>query len=262
MTPDPLVIAPGSSLDQALELMDGHRIRHLPVVEDGRVAGVISDRDLLSATGWMPARRPEGDAAEGPRLVREVAHSPAVTIAPDETVVSAAIEMIGRGIGCLPVVNSTLVGILTETDMLRAFLHIVREGGLEGEVNPLVERHMVHDVVSVTEEATLGEVETLLRSIDSRHLLVVRGASLSGIVSDRDVRRARGLGAGDDAQVDEVMTERVWTVEPMARLTDAARGMLDHRVSALPVVDWGRLVGILTLTDLLDHCLEVLRDRE
>jgi acetoin utilization protein AcuB len=52
MTPEPVTIESVSSLDRALELMDRLDIRHLPVLEDGRLAGILSDRDVLEATGW------------------------------------------------------------------------------------------------------------------------------------------------------------------------------------------------------------------
>ena len=56
------------------------------------------------------------------------------------------------------------------------------------------------------------------------------------------------------------MSKRVFTVEPDDRLSKACEAMLDHKVSALPVVDDMNLIGIVTTSDLLDHFLTALRD--
>lgn len=112
--------------DDTLDIADGlmctGRIRHLPVVDEANVVGVVSQRDLL--------RRALGAAlAFGTREpqklmrsleVRDVMSEPAVTIDPGAAIQEAARTMLEKKIGCLPVVEEgRLVGILTETDVLR-----------------------------------------------------------------------------------------------------------------------------------------------
>lgn len=112
--------------DDTLDIADGvmclGRIRHLPVLDAGKVVGVVSQRDLFrSALGTALAfgiRRPQ----ELMRSldVRDVMSAPVVTIGPDASVQEAARAMAEKKIGCLPVVEEgRLVGILTETDILR-----------------------------------------------------------------------------------------------------------------------------------------------
>lgn len=102
------------------------RIRHLPVVDRGRVVGVVSQRDLFrSALGTALAlgiRRP--DELMRTLAVRDVMSTPAVTIGPGAPVQDAARTMAEKKIGCLPVVeDECLVGILTETDILHYAIH-------------------------------------------------------------------------------------------------------------------------------------------
>jgi len=96
-----------------------------------------------------------------------------------------------------------------------------------------------------------------------RHLVVTSdGGELLGIVTDRDIRlnlpsQATSLSDWEmnylltRPTVEKVMTTSVITVGPDRSARDAAELMLDHRIGALPVVDGGRLIGIVTETDLL-----------
>lgn len=55
MTPDPVCVGPDQTLDEITHLMEERHVRHVPVVEDGELLGVVSNRDLLEATGWLPS---------------------------------------------------------------------------------------------------------------------------------------------------------------------------------------------------------------
>ena len=52
LTANPLSLPPDASLESAMNLMDEHDFRHLPVVSEGRLVGIVSNRDLLEASGW------------------------------------------------------------------------------------------------------------------------------------------------------------------------------------------------------------------
>ena len=113
------------TLDLADEIMTMSRIRHLPVVDGGRVVGVVSQRDLFRSA--LAVALGYGERAQKILLkslnVKEVMSEPAITIGANGTVKEAARQMIEHKIGCLPVVEGyTLVGIVTETDILRYVL--------------------------------------------------------------------------------------------------------------------------------------------
>ncbi|HEY8369997.1 MAG TPA: CBS domain-containing protein [Thermodesulfobacteriota bacterium] len=115
---------------------------------------------------------------------------------------------------------------------------------------------------TATPDMPVAEAYRLMRRGGFRHLPVVDGERLVGIVSDRDLPRARpevaapdSAAAGDQTMarlvVRDVMSREVTTVDPDRPVEEAARLMLDLRIGSLPVVEEGRLVGILTETDLL-----------
>jgi len=112
MTPEPVTIGPTEPLAAAKLLMDEGRFRRLPVVDDGRLVGILTERDLREHLGYLEST-----------LVDAAMRTTLVTITPYETVDDAARLMLKHKIGGLPVVtNGRLTGIVTATDLLRAFL--------------------------------------------------------------------------------------------------------------------------------------------
>jgi CBS domain-containing protein len=130
---------------------------------------------------------------------------------------------------------------------------------------------MQSQVITVLPQTTVPAAERLMREQGVRHLVVVDGeALLVGIVSARDLARARPSpatslarhevnGLLDRLTVEEIMTRPVIVVEPSRRLDEALRVMLMERISALPVTDVGRLVGILTDADVFDLVVRSMR---
>ena len=125
MTTPPITVEPDMPVLDARQLMATHRIRHLPVTEDGRLMGMISDRDIrlnlpspaTSLSVWeinfLIARLTVGAA-----MTKTV-----ITVDPERDVAEAGRIMLDHKIGALPVVlRGTVVGIVTETDLLRAFV--------------------------------------------------------------------------------------------------------------------------------------------
>ena len=124
MTPAPITVTPSVPIPKVQELMVHRRIRHLPVVEDGRLVGIITDRDVRTV---QPSPATSLAVREMHYLlerltVRAVMTRPVVTVAPHESLAEAVRLMLENRIGGLPVTEGErLVGILTEVDLLRAF---------------------------------------------------------------------------------------------------------------------------------------------
>ncbi|HEY7868657.1 MAG TPA: CBS domain-containing protein [Methylomirabilota bacterium] len=122
---------------------------------------------------------------------------------------------------------------------------------------------MTGGVITVHPETPVLEARDLMTRERIRHLLVTEpNGALGGIVTDRDIRlnlpsRATSLSVWEinhlltKLTVGEVMTRSVITIGPDRPARDGARIMLDHKIGALPVVEGGRLVGIITETDLV-----------
>lgn len=133
----------------------------------------------------------------------------------------------------------------------------------------LVRHHMTRDPVSVAPHATLADALRLTRQHRIRHVLVVEGTELVGVVSDRDIRLAMPspLTVADEERaaflegtpVSAIMTREVISAGPLDTVEDAAKLFRRHQVGSLPVVDAaGQLLGILTDTDILHVFAELL----
>lgn len=137
MTRDPLTVSPGQPLAAALRLTREKRIRHLPVVDDGELVGMVSDRDVRLA---MPSPLTEPDDERVAFLERTpvsaVMRRAVVTVGPYDTVEDAAKEMRRRRIGAIPVVDAhgRLLGILSESDVLDAFVEILGPAGASSRI--------------------------------------------------------------------------------------------------------------------------------
>jgi len=120
MTPSPLTIAPTSSLSKAIRLMRDNHIRHLPVIDGGRVVGVLSQRDILIMES-LPGVNPTEVRVEE-AMVRDV-----FTVGPEAPVGEVIETMIDRKLGSTIVCEGERVlGVFTTIDALRA-LHALLE---------------------------------------------------------------------------------------------------------------------------------------
>ena len=119
---NPATLGRNETLDLAESIMNLGRIRHMPVVDDGEIVGIISQRDLfrsalITALGFG---RKTTSALIKTITIKEVMTEHVITISPEATVKDAARVMMDKKIGCLPVVeNKKLIGMITETDILR-----------------------------------------------------------------------------------------------------------------------------------------------
>jgi CBS domain-containing protein len=113
-------LEPHDLLPKAVHLMRRKRIRHVPILDQDRLIGMVSDHDIRRAVG----RRAVGWAAEGPEWAAEVTMRDIMTfdvrtISPSSTLAEAADQLLQWRIGALPVLeDSRLVGIITGTDLL------------------------------------------------------------------------------------------------------------------------------------------------
>jgi acetoin utilization protein AcuB len=127
MTGDVVTASPDTTLAQALELTRAHAIRHLPIVADGALVGIVSNRDLRLA--HPPVYQPDTGAMQlalHSIHLAEIMITNVITAAPEATIEEAARLLCTHPIGCLPVVtDGALVGIITESDLLRAMAEMI-----------------------------------------------------------------------------------------------------------------------------------------
>ncbi len=126
MTRTLVTLSPETSVAEALTLCRERRIRHLPILDEGRLVGIASDRDLRDASPALGD--PERARAMQRIRVGDVMTREVITVDPQEFIENAAQEMYELKIESLPVVaGEELLGIITSSDMMRA---LVRLAGL------------------------------------------------------------------------------------------------------------------------------------
>ena len=207
-------LAPNERLDLADDVMRLGRVRHMPVLEDGRVVGLVSTRDTLAAS---LTKALEFDPAARRAFLRsvevaEVMTRDLVTVEPDATLREAAALMVERKIGALPVVkpDGTMVGLITETDLLVA--------ALLGEAD---------DVSTMTVEVPardLGkkladEFESLKRARDELRVQIHLAKADARDLWDRTERKLEEVEG-------KVRLVSKGAEEPLQDVAEAARGLL------------------------------------
>jgi acetoin utilization protein AcuB len=138
MTKEPITVGPDDLLIRAANKMAAGGFRRLPVVSDGKLVGIITERDLREHRGHLEHTKINGVMTENP-----------VTVVPATTLEEASRILLERQIGGLPVVaDGRLIGIITTSDILNAFLDVMgaSQGGstridfiLQGEEHGFVE---------------------------------------------------------------------------------------------------------------------------
>ena len=124
MTRNLVTLSPEASVAEALTLCRERRIRHIPILEEGRLVGIVSDRDLRDASPAL------GDAERASTLqeirLGDVMTQEVSTTVPEESIENVAQEMYELKIGSLPVVaeedEEKLLGIVTSSDVMRALV--------------------------------------------------------------------------------------------------------------------------------------------
>jgi acetoin utilization protein AcuB len=128
-------------------------------------------------------------------------------------------------------------------------------------VLPLVQDWMTRDIITVTSQATLPQARHLMEENGIRHLPVVDDGRLVGIVTWGDIREASASDATalsvyelryllDALTVGYIMTPHPITVTPHTTVARAAQILLERKIGCLPVVRHGKLVGIITESDI------------
>lgn len=130
MTENPLTVEPSDTLDQVEELMEEHRIRQLPVVEDKELVGIITDRDVRPFLRDRYLGRPEEQERVMKTKVVSIMSPKPITLSPNDELREAIELLVEEKVGGIPVVDEeegSVVGIVTYVDVLRCFLELLQE---------------------------------------------------------------------------------------------------------------------------------------
>ena len=231
-------VAPDATLATAAAMMIRSRISSVVVVDRGRIAGILTERDMLHAM------RQHDDSS---RSVREFMTAPVHTVRHDTDVRAAFRQTTRLGIRHLVVTGNddSLLGIVSETDFRRFFgldfyRHLNTVEGLMERVFPRLPR-----------TATLNQALEAMETAKATSVVVMDGPRACGIVTERDVVRLY-LNEEGNPPLEAVMTQPLTSVRPETSAADAAAMMLEARIRHLTVVDRdNRLIGLLTEHSLI-----------
>jgi CBS domain-containing protein len=189
MTANVATVGAQESVGFALELMLWRAVRHLPVMDHGKLVGVISDRDLIG--------RPSTDGVAGMHrvLVREVMSTEIESAHPNDDAAVAAARMVERRINCLLVLEDEgVVGILTSTDVLAERGRLFHKAG-KGDV-PGAHTFMTENPTAMHPDDKVIDAVLQMSRIGVRHLPIVDdGGRVVGMLSERNLRSTLGTAA-------------------------------------------------------------------
>jgi CBS domain-containing protein len=283
-------IKPATSLSQVVELLNEKGLKSIPVMEHGKIVGIITGGDLLTRAGMglrlslqrtLPphvfSEHIRQLAAEG-KTAKDIMTSPVITIDEEEHVTKAAALMAEKNIKRIPVLNKKgdLVGVISRLDILA----LVTTGGASSELFPAITGKsartagdiMFRDVPTVNPDTSLNEVINKIMSTPLRRVVVIdEKRHVLGIIVDRDLLKAAPHGKTGGlrnilsnvshtqadilnltGQASEVMSRDVFSVQPNTSLAEVIQIMIDKRVKRIIVADEDkRLVGMVSRESVL-----------
>jgi acetoin utilization protein AcuB len=128
---------------------------------------------------------------------------------------------------------------------------------------PTVMKFMTVMPHSIGSDQTIETAHKMMSENEIRHLPVMKGGQISGVISDRDLKLAMSIRGVESSKttVDEIASSEVFLVKPESKLDDVSKMMAEKKIGSVLVVDNHRLVGIFTTTDALKALNELLHSR-
>lgn len=121
-----------------------------------------------------------------------------------------------------------------------------------------VKKRMAKKLVTVTKDMSIPEAIGLMKKHSIRHLPVVDGDNLIGFVTESDMRQAYLASLLDKIVVEDLMIKNPITISPNTSIEEAAELIHRNKIGGLPVVEKGKLKGILTVADILEAFIEIM----
>ncbi len=162
MTPNPKIIEPSATIADASEMMRKFKIRRLPVVDNGQLVGIVTDRDLRSVSP-SPATTLsifELNYLLAKMQVKDIMHKDVVTINVVATIEEAALAMSNHHIAGLVVVDDkgSVVGIITETDIFNSFVEVMglKEGKTRFTFSVSDQVGVLHEITGIFKDLNIN----------------------------------------------------------------------------------------------------------
>jgi len=121
-----------------------------------------------------------------------------------------------------------------------------------------VKHRMIKKLVTIDPDATIPQAIDIMKQHSIRHLPVVEGKNFVGFVTAGDLRQAFYPSMINKLTIKDIMIKKPITVDPETSLEEATGLIFRHRIGGLPVVDGAKLVGIITVTDILEAFIQIM----
>lgn len=182
MTKNPMTVTADTKVDEVAHLMKKHNFRRLPVVDDGKLVGFLSDSDLMrvAPSSATTLSRYEINSLLAKICVRDIMKKDVVSVNVDATIEEAALIMYKNKIGGMPVVSNmgAVVGVITETDIFKTFVDVM--GLADGKTRITLEVTdkigVVKDIAEIFGQAGVS-IDSLItcKKEDNKYEIVIRG---------------------------------------------------------------------------------------
>ena len=121
-----------------------------------------------------------------------------------------------------------------------------------------IKRRMAQKLITINPGANVLDALNLLHQNSIRHLPVVDGDKFVGFVSEPDIRQVLLLPGGKEIGIEEVMNKEPVTISPEENLEEAAKLIYNYKLGGLPVLEDGKLVGLITTGDIMAAFIEIM----
>ncbi len=249
MTRDVLTVDKDERLEHVLTLMSKYNVSKMPVVEKGKMVGVITDGDIADELGAIKNRGVPASSLHASSAMRRHYE----TINPDMDTADA-VEVVKRDdVGLLPALHDgVILGIVTKADFLQFVLS-----------DEPVQDFMITELHAVNPTDRVIHARRIMLDHGVERLPVLEGGKLVGIIAETDI--AFGLAKFKDTVstnhqnnqlkmflVQDIMKRTVVTTAPTTPAKDAAHLMRERDIGGLPIQNGdGRIAGMITRTDLI-----------
>jgi PAS domain S-box-containing protein len=238
MSNEVATICPDEIVISAAKIMSDKKISCLVVMDQGNVAGIITETDVLRRVGH------KGKDIYRIKLGR-IMSSPVEYVPPDLSVLEASKIMGAKYIKRLPILkDGKLVGIVTQTDLVRALTSY----GLWRDISEIMSR----DISGIQRDATVADAVEIMTSRKISCIIVMNGDDVVGVLTEKDLLGRVVALQRDPAntRVEEVMSFPVTSVPPTLSVFSASKIMEEMNIRRLVVKKDKRLCGVVTQTDI------------
>lgn len=252
-----VIIDVDRNLRDARNLMERECISRLLVKDDDKIIGIITERDIARRLGTWRERK----ISDARVFVSSTFSKDLIKINQNQPISLAASEMLKRGISSLVVYdNGNVVGILTKTDIIKVLKKSTAK----------VKDWMSKPIITLGIGSNVLHARIVMLRNRIKRIPIVLANKLVGIVTEKDIAKALGLfrklveGKHWDERMKKILVEQIMskdliTIHPEQSLSEVVKIMLRNRISGLPVVENGKLVGMITKTDLVRAAKELCK---